>query len=114
MAVKTGTALKAEASAADAALNAAISTPSEANIQAAVNAFNAVVAHSRDSRFVTTTAGQRLHKDLAVLAAAASRDLTTILSKGGTDAEQRSALRLLRRQLDAGLWRATLDKPTTT
>lgn len=139
MAVRTGTQLKTDQAAAASALATAIATPTEANINAAITAFETVRANGVDSLGIqrqpvntpstyagnfphtqTTTQTQVIAHDVANLARQAKRDLalvnwlTAALAQDyNTSADIAKELQNVRNSLEFGPW-AQLRQASTT
>ena len=118
MANRTGTQLKSDASAGDTALAAAVASPSDANLQALLTAFNAVAQNGRDSAFSFTTsdgAAQRPAVDIAALAEGAAREILYIMrtAANASNAERSALLKQLQTRLNLHTWASVTSKPTT-
>lgn len=126
MAKRTGTQLKSDMDAATTALDTAIAAPTQANIDGAIVAFQAVDQNGRDSRFAVQRSGMApaYARDVARLASEATSELRSIRSAGigtaydvaqGGAAQRSNLLSLLKRDLTGtvGMWARYRDQVTT-
>lgn len=128
MAARTGTQLKSDASAADTALATAVATPTIANVNAAITAFQTVVTNgsaSERARSAVRPDGVSIGSDLAAQAGQVVNDLQLILSVakaptptdiGALDvaAAKRMLLRIQMGLVLPGGWQSIKALPTTS